>query len=287
MGYRKNQKTFWSILKGVNKKKVLFVAVYFVYFLIFIGLVFALLPPNIKQDDLETFNSSKNVTDKTIPGNDSGKYIILTFDDGWSSQYEAYKQLKQYDYKGTLYIISSLVGNEDRLTLDDLKAMYNDGWDICNHTADHVDLTKLSAKEAYDEIDGCSAWLIDNRFTRNLGYKHFAYPEGAYNNDVINILKEQGFLTARTVNPGSTTSNLLELGRASLHGMDKESIRNLILSDQKLIILSMHRIVPDDSAEIWTIDLKQSYFDEVIGSIIDSKRKVITITDWYEIRDSI
>jgi peptidoglycan/xylan/chitin deacetylase (PgdA/CDA1 family) len=245
-----------------------------------------MLPPNNKQNAAEALTYANDASEKASDDS-SDKYIILTFDDGWSSQYEAYKQLKQYNFKGTLYIISSLVGKEDRLTLDDLKALYNDGWDICNHTADHVDLTKVSAKEAYDEIYACSEWLIDNGFIRNSGYKHFAYPEGAYNNDVINILKEQGFLTARTVNPGSDTSNLLELGRASLYGMDKESIRDLILSNQKLIILSMHRIVPDDSVEISTIDLKQSYFDEVLSSIIDSKRKVITLTEWYEMRNII
>ena len=151
----------------------------------------------------------------------------------------------------------------------------------------HVDLTKVNAKKAYDEIYGCSAWITAHGFKRNMGYKHFAYPEGAYNNNIINILQEQDFLTARTTNPGSDTSKLLELGRASLYGMTKKNIRNFLLSGQKLIILSMHRIVPDDTAEASTIDLKESYFDEVIKAIIDSKRKVITITEWYEMRDNI
>lgn len=283
----KTRSFFGMMLKSINMKKVLFVGVYFTYFLIFIGLIFVLLPSGTKQNAAESFALSKDVAEKTVPANDSGKYIILTFDDGWNSQYEAYKLLKQYNYKGTLYIISSLIGKKERLTIDNLNDMYNDGWDICNHTANHVALTKVSAEEAYDEISSCSSWLIDNGFTRNSGYKHFAYPEGAYNNNIINILKKQGFLTARTVNSGSDTSTLLELGRASLYGMNKENIRDLILSDQKLIILSMHRIVPDYSAEISTIDLKQSNFDEVISSINDSGRKVLTITEWYELRGSI
>jgi hypothetical protein len=45
----------------------------------------------------------------------------------------------------------------------------------------------------------------------------------------------------------------------------------------------MHTIVPDDSESVSEIDLKASYFDEVINSIIESKRQVITLTEWYEL----
>jgi len=269
------------------KKKVKLFIIYFVYILTFIGLVFMLSPTNIKQRAMETFTFTKDVPKETLLNNNNGKYIILTFDDGWSSQYEAYKQLKQFNFKGTLYIISSLIGKEDRLTLDNLKDVYNNGWDICNHTVHHDNLTKVSTKRAYDEIYGCSAWILGHGFKRDMGYKHLAYPEGGYNDNIINILKKQGFLTARTTNPGSDTTKLLELGRTSLYGMTKKNIRDFIFSDKKLIIVNMHRIVPDDSKEATDIDLKKSYFDEVINSIIESKRRVITITEWYKLRDSI
>lgn len=269
------------------KKKVKLFIIYFVYILTFIGLVFIMLPQNIKQSAIEDVTFTKDVPEETLLNNNNGKYIILTFDDGWSSQYEAYKQLKQFNFKGTLYIISSFIDKEDRLTLDNLKDMYNNGWDICNHTVHHDNLTKVSTEEAYDEIYGCSAWILGHGFTRDMGYKHFAYPEGGYNDNIINILKKQDFLTARSTNSGSDTANLLELGRASLYGMTKKNIRDFILSDKKLIIVNIHRIVQEDSKEATEIDLKKSYFDEVVNSIIESKRQVITITEWYKLRDSI
>lgn len=209
----------------------------------------------------------------------NSKYIILTFDDGWSSQYQAFKMLG--GLKGTLYICSGLIGEQNRLSLDNLTEMYNSGWDISNHTVHHISLTKVSEKKAYDEIYGCSAWIKGHGFIRNMAYKHFTYPEGGYNEEIVKILKRQGIITARTTNAGNDTSNFLQLGRTSLHGMSIKNIRDKILSDEKLLILSFHRIISDDTAEVKDIDLKESYFQTVINAIHESKRKVLTISEWY------
>lgn len=211
----------------------------------------------------------------------NGKYIILTFDDGWVSQYSAYKLMKPL--KGTLYINSNLIGKNERLNLDNLKEMYDNGWDIANHTVNHVNLTKVTLEKAQEELYGCSLWLVEHGFTRNMAFRHFAYPEGGYNSDIINILDKQNFLTARTTIAGSNTSNLLQLGRNSLSGMSQKNISDLILSDKKLLILNFHRIIPDNSQKVEQIDLKESYFKEVLSSIKKSKRKVLTLTEWYQL----
>ena len=210
------------------------------------------------------------------------KYLILTFDDGWESQYQAYQSLKPY--RGTLYICSALIGEKERLSLENLREMYDNGWDICNHTAHHLNLTKISLQKAYAEIYSCSRWIAAQGFIRDMGYKHFAYPEGAYNEKVLGILKRQKILTARTANPGNSTVNVLELGRSSLYGMTRENIGRLMESDSRLIILNLHRIVPDSTSEPKEIDLKESYFAELIEAVKDSKREVITMTQWYRMQ---
>lgn len=222
---------------------------------------------NFSGDDHSNLSSNK-------------KYIVLTFDDGWSSQYKAFKMLKPL--KGTLYICPSLIGKEDRLTLENLTKMYNHGWDICNHTVHHTNLTKVNLAEAYNEVYDCSLWLMEHGFIRNMDYNHFAYPEGGYNKDVLGMLEKLNILTARTTNAGNNTDILLQLGRTSLHGMTKENIRSNIVSDKKILILSFHRIVPDNTNNLGEIDLKESYFKQVINSIYESKREVITITEWYQ-----
>lgn len=274
-----------------NKTKL--IVVYAFYLVVILGVIYLFLPANTKQNINKVFESKNNhpkaaVSAKiTLPENENGKFIILTFDDSFASQYGAYEQLKKSNLKGTLYINSGLIGQKDRLTLDELTEMYNNGWDIGNHTVHHVDLTKVSSQKAYDEIHGCAAWLIGHGFTRNMGYKHFAYPYGAYNDNVVNILKKQGFLTARTTNAGSSTADLLELGRASLYGMTKKNISDFMYSDEKLIILNLHRIVPDNTKNMSDIDLEQSNFDELIKSIEGSQRQAITLTQWYALKDQL
>lgn len=268
------------------KNRFRLIATYVFYLSTLIGLIIILLPTNIRYAAIYSLFSRINLVTPVAAGVPtelpSGGCIVLTFDDGWSSQYQAYKKMKSLDLKGTVYICSELVGEPDRLTLDNLNEMYEDGWDICNHTARHVNLTKIDSKRASDEISDCSAWLFVHGFTRDLGYKHLAYPEGSYNEETLGLLEKQGFLTARTTIGGSDTSKLLELGRASLHGMTKKNIRDFILSDQELIILSLHRIVPDSTEVFTELDLKESYFDEVINSIRESQRHVITLTEWYQ-----
>lgn len=274
------------MLKGIK-----LILVYSIYLVLVIAVVFLLLPSEGRQlikDKFSNihlykyFSEVMNINGYKTGNEDkeSTKYVILSFDDGWSSQYDAFKMIKPL--KGTLYITSSLIGKEGRLSLDNLTEMYNAGWDICNHTVHHVNLTEVSHEKAYEEIYGCSAWISGHGFTRSVSYKHFAYPEGGYNDDIIGILKEQGFLTARTTKAGNDTSSMLEIGRTSLHGMTKENIRDKILSEDKILILSFHRIVPDSTTEMKEIDLKESYFKEVLDAINESKRKVLTITEWYE-----
>src|SRR5690554_3803220 len=187
--------------------KVKLIIAYSLYFVCIIFLLFNLIPQfkdnllfyiyviqedifsEVTSNNLDNINENKKLDEKQ-------KYIILTFDDGWSSQYDAYQMLKPF--KGTLYICPSFIGKEDRLTLRQLAEMYKNGWDISNHTFNHTNLLKVDPKAAYEEIYKCSEWIKNHGFTRNQGYLHFAYPEGAYNDEIIDILRELNILTART-----------------------------------------------------------------------------------------
>lgn len=64
---------------------------------------------------------------------------------------------------------------------------------ICfgNHTANHLDLTRLSNEEIDRELSG-----VDNRMKGNSNYnsKVFAYPYGHYSEDTISYLKENGYV---------------------------------------------------------------------------------------------
>lgn len=78
------------------------------------------------------------------------KRVALTFDDGPHKTVtgQILKILKKYDAKATFFI----VGNRVKANSNVLKAIYNDGHEIGNHTWDHSKLTSLSAKNVKSQF---------------------------------------------------------------------------------------------------------------------------------------
>jgi peptidoglycan/xylan/chitin deacetylase (PgdA/CDA1 family) len=70
--------------------------------------------------------------------------VSLTFDDGWSSIYDTvYPLLDWYNYPGTFFIFTDVIGQEGRLTADQLRGLHEAGHEIGSHSLNHDDLTAL------------------------------------------------------------------------------------------------------------------------------------------------
>ncbi|MCR8630071.1 polysaccharide deacetylase family protein [Paenibacillus radicis (ex Xue et al. 2023)] len=80
----------------------------------------------------------------------AAKRVALTFDDGPDNIYtpKILDILKKNDIKATFFV----VGNQVSLHPDVLKRINEEGHTIGNHTWDHANLTKLSAKKINQEI---------------------------------------------------------------------------------------------------------------------------------------
>jgi peptidoglycan/xylan/chitin deacetylase (PgdA/CDA1 family) len=156
---------------------------------------------------------------------------VLTFDDGWKSQYEVgWPILKKFGYPLTLFIYTEGVrgghfGGGEAMTWEMLADMRDAGVDIEAHSATHQDLRKPYDKVAkkrlsppeYDqwlqnEIVG-SKQLLEQR----LGIKVncFAVPYGFYNEKIKEVCKAAGYEAVFTVygQPLTFTSPLDNLGR--------------------------------------------------------------------------
>jgi peptidoglycan/xylan/chitin deacetylase (PgdA/CDA1 family) len=150
-------------------------------------------------------------SEKNIPPHSA----VLTFDDGWKSQYEvAWAILKKFGYPVTLFIYTEGVrgghfGGGEAMTWEMLSEMRDAGADIEAHSATHQDLRKPYDKVAkkrlsppeYDqwlqnEIVG-SKQLLEQR----LGIKVncFAVPYGFYNEKIKETCKNAGYEAIFTV----------------------------------------------------------------------------------------
>lgn len=119
------------------------------------------------------------------------KPIHLRFDDGWANQQYAVDQLRCRGMKATFYIISDTVVNSQNydgyyLSVAQLKD-WATSFEIGAHSRTHPDLVEeVTTQQArYDEIIGSA-----NDLSAILGWqiRSFAYPYGAYNDDVVNIV---------------------------------------------------------------------------------------------------
>src|SRR6184192_3095376 len=176
--------------------------------------------------------------EKNIPP----RCAVISFDDGWKSQYEvAWPIRKKFGYPFTMFIYTEGVaggslGGGQAITWEQLADMRDNGVDIEAHTATHQDLreghnimlaapggkrtkTKLTGP-AYEqwvqnEVVG-SKQLLEQR----LGIKVncFAVPFGNYNEHVKELARNAGFEAMFTVygQPITFTSPMDSIGRYAI-----------------------------------------------------------------------
>jgi len=110
--------------------------------------------------------------------------LIFSFDDGWISQYtEAFTRMQKRGIPGTIAVVPSLIGTTGYMTLEQLKKVYDYGWDLANHTFNHVNLKNVDAATIKTELDSAEQWLIDQGFIRASDV--VVYPQGGYKEEVI------------------------------------------------------------------------------------------------------
>jgi peptidoglycan/xylan/chitin deacetylase (PgdA/CDA1 family) len=125
--------------------------------------------------------------------------VILSFDDGWENQFAyGFPILQKYHDTATFYVVTDYLNHGNFMTTEQLKTMVAAGMTIGCHTRSHPNLTSLGQQRAWDEIAGAKSALEADGFNVDT----FAYPYGAYNARVVDMVREAGFRTARTVDDG-------------------------------------------------------------------------------------
>ena len=131
------------------------------------------------------------------------KPIVLTFDDGYADNYTTMLPiLEAHKMTAVVYVITNEVGKKNYMSLDQLKDMQQRGIEIGSHTSDHLALTSLDAETQFGQIH------YSKRFLEWSGLStiySLSYPNGAVNDEIIEILKREQYLTAVTGDAGLNT----------------------------------------------------------------------------------
>ncbi len=128
------------------------------------------------------------------------KLIVLTFDDGCKSDVEfVMPLLNKYSFGATFFFTDAFLRNnslkdENYMTWEDALQIHNSGFEIGNHTKNHLDITKLSREEFLAELEyiekRCNEYGIS-------APKTFCYPGWHFDQNAVQVLRAKGYLFAR------------------------------------------------------------------------------------------
>lgn len=158
------------------------------------------------HDQMEASNMNKRSDTLAFPGGKL-KALTLSYDDGVRQDRRLVEILNQYGLKCTFNLSSGLFGLEEtgvssdpnvdvsKLSQQEALALYA-GHEIAGHGLRHANLTGLGTPAAMYEI------VEDKRRLEQLAgqpLRSFAYPYGAYSEEVQQLLRLAGYQSARTV----------------------------------------------------------------------------------------
>jgi peptidoglycan/xylan/chitin deacetylase (PgdA/CDA1 family) len=120
------------------------------------------------------------------------KPIVVSFDDGYLSQYvAAFPEMEHLGWNGVLNLKAS--GSD--LPDEDVKKMIDAGWELASHTITHPDLTTVDSAQLQREVAG-SRQVLRQRF--GVPVNNFCYPSGRYDDTVISAVAHAGYRGAQS-----------------------------------------------------------------------------------------
>jgi peptidoglycan/xylan/chitin deacetylase (PgdA/CDA1 family) len=169
-----------------------------------------------QMEELRAAGYSTPTYGKVPSGANGGKQVTLTFDDGFASAFKhAMGPLAKQGFKAIQFLVADRIGqyNEWEVVQGEVRERLMDesqvkdwlgaGHEIGAHSLSHPYLTRISLREAREQIFSCKRKLED-RFS--VAIKHFCYPYGDWNPAVRDLVMSAGYETACTIDFGVNTT---------------------------------------------------------------------------------
>lgn len=139
----------------------------------------------IKDYDCLWLNQNRNDTDEK-------KVAYLTFDAGYENGNveKVLDVLKEKNAPGAFFILDNLINTNPDLVI----RMSNEGHTVCNHTAHHKDMTKVTSLEDFNkELDSLAKSYKD--LTGKEMSNFYRPPEGKFTRQNLEFARELGYTT--------------------------------------------------------------------------------------------
>lgn len=148
--------------------------------------------------------------------------IILTFDDGYRSDYElAFPILQANGFRAVHFLyVRKQLNHANSLTREEIAELLAAGHEIGNHTYNHIELHTAGPQGLVKETQQAKTALEG---ILDIQIVSFCYPVGRYNSDAIRAVEESGHRLAVTTEYGyaSAEQGLLTLKRIRINRSDE------------------------------------------------------------------
>lgn len=168
------------------------------------------------------------------------KYLCITMDDGYYSNYElGYPLFQKYRMPASVFAVTDYVTEQigiRKFTWKQAEEMEDGGWmKIYSHTADHQPVEEGKETEFLASMQKSEATLTDNLEGKHV--KAMAYPNGRYTEESQRLLEEDGYVLQFTIENGVITRETARnaIPRITIEsGMDGEDVvRKIELAAEK------------------------------------------------------
>ncbi len=222
------------------------------------------------------------------------KLVVLTFDDASKSHFTVARPLlKKYKFGATFFVTEGFdmtTNKRDYMTWDEIARLHKDGFEIGNHTRDHLGVTDKNVGDLAEQVrainERCKEYGIPAPVS-------FAYPGNAITKNALPILKGLGIKFARrggspefpykegrgfAFEPGLDHPLLIPSAGDARPGWTLEDFKRAVAPAKhgKIAVLQFHGV--PDTAHNW-VATSIEQFEGYLKYLADNKFQVIALRD--------
>jgi len=234
---------------------------------------------------------------KTIPD----RLVVLTFDDSVKSHYSVARPLlKRYGFGATFFItegFSFAKNKKDYMTWKEIRGLHDDGFEIGNHTRDHMGVSDASVAKLDEQLSAIEARCREHGIPEPVT---FAWPGNAISDRAFDVLEAHGIRFARR---GGAPEYPYEHGRGFAYDPTRDhplllpsagdarpdwKLSDFVRAveqarDGKIAILQFHGVPEGEHPWVHT---PRERFEEYMKYLHDNDYKVIALRDLERYTDA-
>jgi len=153
--------------------------------------------------------------------------VVLTFDDGWESDFSmAWPLLAEAGLPATFFVNTATLSQPGQLRWSQMREMSAQGASFQSHGHRHIDLTRLGPQALWTELR-MSKDLLEGWVKKPVEF--LAVPYGFVNRRVIDAALEAGYRAVCTSDPAPAAPGAASVSRIAIHaGTTPEELDRLI-----------------------------------------------------------